>query len=139
MEPTIKTGQVVVGKETNIEDLEIGDIVTFNGTKGQLNGKVITHRIIDIYEEEGQTYVVTKGDATGDTDDPILATDIISVMKFKIPLAGLLIRIISNKFGFFFIILIPLSVIFVKQIIDFTKTLKNEESEDNEKLNEEKE
>lgn len=139
MEPTIKTGEVIVGKEVDIENLEIGDIVTFNGTKGQLNGKVVTHRIVDIYVEDNQTYVVTKGDAIGDEDDPILATDIISVMKFKIPLAGLLIRLISNKFGFFFIILIPLCIIFVKQIIDFRYALKYEESEDNEQLNEDKE
>ena len=99
MEPTIKTGQVIVGKETDIEDLEVDDIVTFYGTKGSLNGKIITHRIKKIYEEDGQIYLITKGDAVNDEDEAFLATDVISVMKFKIPLAGTLIKLISNKFN----------------------------------------
>ena len=113
MEPKIKTGEVIVGKETDINDLAVDQIVTFYGTKGSLSGKIITHRI-----------------------KKILASDVISVMKFKVPLAGLLIRLISNKYGFFFIVLIPMSIILVKQIIEFSQALKNEESEDTEKLNE---
>ena len=136
MEPKIKTGQVIVGKETDISDLAVDQIVTFHGTKGSLSGKIITHRIKKIYEEDGQIYLITKGDAADTEDAPILASDVISVMKFKVPLAGLLIRIISNKYGFFFIVLIPMSIILVKQIIEFSQALKNEESEDTEKLNE---
>ena len=139
MDPTIKVGEVIVGKETDITEFKENDIVTFYGTKGALSGKIITHRIIKIYEEDGETYLITKGDATGNEDDPILATDVISVMKFKIPLAGLLIQLISNKYGFFFIVLIPLGIIFVKQVIDLSQAIKNEESEDTEKLNEDKE
>ena len=139
MEPTIKTGQVIVGKETDIEDLEVDDIVTFYGTKGSLNGKIITHRIKKIYEEDGQIYLITKGDAVNDEDEAFLATDVISVMKFKIPLAGMLIKLISNKFGFIFIVLVPLGIILISQLVDLKKAIKNEESEDIEKLNEEKE
>lgn len=140
MEPTIKAGEVIVGKEMAIEDLRENYIVTFHGTKGDLAGKIITHRIEKIYEENGQVYVVTKGDAAGNEDAPFEAEHIISVMKFKVPFAGVLIRLISNKFGFFFIILIPLSIIFVKQIIDFKEALKEEnESEEEQLNNEEKE
>ena len=139
MEPKIKTGQVIVGKETAIEDLKVDDIVTFYGTKGSLNGKIITHRIKKIYEEDGQIYLITRGDAADRDDEAILATDVISVMKFKIPLAGTLIKLISNKFGFIFIVLVPLGIIFISQLVDLKKAIKNEESEDIEKLNEEKE
>lgn len=139
MEPTIKTGQVIVGKETDIKDLKVDDIVTFYGTKGSLNGKIITHRIKKIYEEDGQIYLITKGDAVNDEDEAFLATDVISVMKFKIPLAGTLIKLISNKFGFIFIVLVPLGIILISQLVDLKKAIKNEESEDIEKLNEEKE
>ena len=134
-----KDGQVIVGKETDIEDLKVDDIVTFYGTKGSLNGKIITHRIKKIYEEDGQIYLITRGDAADRDDEAILATDVISVMKFKIPLAGMLIKLISNKFGFIFIVLVPLGIIFISQLVDLKKAIKNEESEDIEKLNEEKE
>ena len=139
MEPTINTGEVIVGKEVDIEDLEVEDIVTFYGTNGSLKGKIITHRIIKVYEEDGQIYIVTKGDATGQEDDPIPATDVISVMLFKIPLVGEIVKLISNKYGFLFIIVIPLGIILVKQVIDFVKAIKTEESEDTEKLNENEE
>ena len=136
MEPKIKTGQVIVGKEIDSEDLKENMIITFYGTKGSLSGKIITHRIIRIYEEDGQKYIVTKGDATNTEDDPILPSDVISVMKFKIPLAGLLIKLISSKLGFFFVILIPFGIILVRQTIDLVRAINDEESEDTEKLNE---
>lgn len=143
MEPTIKTGEVIVGKEEGIEDLEIEDIVTFYGTKGSLAGKIITHRIIDKYEEDGETYIVTKGDATGNIDEAIPASDVISVYKFTIPLVGYLVRLISSKLGFLLVIIIPFSVLLIKQVINLSHAIKEEddeeESEDTEEQNENKE
>ena len=54
MEPTINVGEVIVGKETDVSEFKENDIVTFYGTKGALSGKIITHRIIKIYEEDGE-------------------------------------------------------------------------------------
>lgn len=52
--------------------LEPGDILVFQGNKPQ----PIIHRIIKVWEEDGDTYCQTKGDHNADSFAPILETKI---------------------------------------------------------------
>ncbi len=63
MEPTIMTGDIVIIKECNAQDLKKGDVIAFRS-----GSSVITHRIIDIQKENGQKLFVTKGD-NNNTED----------------------------------------------------------------------
>ena len=62
MSGTIEVGDMVVIKET--QDIQVGDIVTYI-TK---DNSVITHRVINIEQKEGQTLYTTKGDANNVAD-----------------------------------------------------------------------
>lgn len=62
MEPTIKTGQVVLAVPATPDKVEIGDIVSYR--KGY---KTIIHRIIDKNDE----YFIFKGDNNESEDAPV--------------------------------------------------------------------
>lgn len=87
MMPTIKKGDVVVVEkiEDRYERLEKGDVLAF-----KYNNIVIVHRIIDIIEEDGEYFFYTKGDANNNQDDyAIEQNDVVGVVRFKVPYAGL--------------------------------------------------
>ncbi len=65
MEPTLKVGTIVcIYKNVDIDDLEVGDIVTMKLG----SGTYLTHRIIDVNRENGT--INTRGDATSAEIDP---------------------------------------------------------------------
>ena len=53
MQPTIDPGDVIFIKKSDVEDLEVGDVVTF-----QKNDFIATHRIIEIQEDKVVTKVI---------------------------------------------------------------------------------
>lgn len=66
MEPTIKSGELIVIKEQ--KKYEIGDIVTYKDNEGFL----ITHRII---QKDNQS-IITKGDSNNLNDEKILLKNV---------------------------------------------------------------
>lgn len=63
MEPVILTGDMVLAREVEPEDIKVGDIIFFLAE----DGIVVTHRVVDIDRSAGLTFV-TKGDANVGTD-----------------------------------------------------------------------
>ena len=57
------TGDVIILWQAKKENLHIGDVLVFQGSKPQ----PIIHRIVRIWQEEGITYYQTKGDHNGDS------------------------------------------------------------------------
>ena len=62
MEPEYKVNDVILVKDTKVEDLKTGDVITYVADD---TGKMtITHRIISINDNpDGSATIVTKGDA----------------------------------------------------------------------------
>lgn len=93
MEPTIHVKDVIVVKETDETDIEVGDIISFKQEE-----EVITHRIVDILEENGIKKYTTKGDNNNLADkEKITYDDIEGKFQFKIENFGVLIGILQNK------------------------------------------
>ncbi len=124
MEPSLHIGDVIFSKEADPDKLEIDDVITFMGKGGQLEGKIVTHRIEYINEENGVRQFVTKGDANTVTDAPISEEDIMSVMLFKVPLLGTMLKVINTPVGFIFLIVIPLLLNLGREIHDLYKILR---------------
>ena len=62
MEPNIRIGDIVI-IDTKVNDYKVKDIVTFK----DINGSFVTHRIMEIKDEE----IITQGDANNTIDDSI--------------------------------------------------------------------
>jgi signal peptidase len=129
MEPTIKTGAVVVIKPEN--NYNIGDIITFgSNTKTQ---SPVTHRIHDIKVVEGNAVYITKGDANNASDiKEIQKKEIIGKVLFFVPYLGYIINFVKKPIGFTLIIMVPAVIIIydeIRKIYGEIKKKKKDKSE----------
>lgn len=87
MQPELMIGDVILTKEVDdVNSLQVGDVITYRGTIGEYANMMITHKIVKApYEENGKTYVVTKGVANDIEDQPVEASRISSKLVCKIP------------------------------------------------------
>jgi signal peptidase len=63
MKPLFPIGTMVIIKEVSQDNLRENDIITFNDDK-----MLVTHRIIEIQQQNGKTSYLTKGDANNKED-----------------------------------------------------------------------
>lgn len=64
MEPTIPVGALMVTREVDINSIQLDDIVCFRTQVSEIWGKIVTHRVVGIYQTElGSLLLETKGDA----------------------------------------------------------------------------
>lgn len=128
MEPTINVGDSIFVKEVAEEDLKVNDIISYN-----INGEIITHRIVKIQNEDGEKVYITKGDNNRAEDKwKITYEDIEGKYIFKINGFGKFMEMLKSKvFLGILIILIILSIVYnnnlsKKKLIRKEKRLKYE-------------
>ena len=63
MNPVYYRGDAIIYEKVSIDELQKNDILVF-----EYNNSVVTHRIINIIEEDGQKYFQTKGDNNEQAD-----------------------------------------------------------------------
>ncbi len=113
MEPTIKTGGIVVIRPTS--QYGVGDVITFGkDTKTQIP---TTHRIVEEKIENGQTLFTTKGDANDSVDPaPIKKSDIRGRVLFTLPYVGFILDFAKKPLGFVLIVGIPALLVIIDEI-----------------------
>lgn len=110
MAPKYKVGDVILVKEKNIEDIAIGEDVTYWGTKGVMKGKLVTHRVIDIEIDDGKKVFHTQGIANTSEDPIVYAEQINGVVQGKLYIITAICSLLSNKYIFYFGVVIPLTI-----------------------------
>ena len=97
MEPTFYKDDLAVVKSSNLEELKIGDIITF-----QQEDRVISHRIAEITEENGEEKLITKGDNNEVKDtEPVDIQNIYGKVILVIPKIGKAVNYIQTVSGLF--------------------------------------
>lgn len=86
MEPTISAGDMVVVRPVEAGDVRIGDVVTFQPVSD--DPTLITHRVVGKQVGSSGTTFVTRGDANGADDAPIVADQIMGEVVYQVPYAG---------------------------------------------------
>lgn len=125
MEPEINAGDMILGKYTAPEALQVGDVITYMGETGAVKDKIITHKIVEINDD----IFTTKGVANDIADPPINSSQILSKYVATIPVAGKLFSVINSKFGFIFLIVTPLVLLIVNEISIIVKAFKEDKEE----------
>lgn len=107
MEPNINKGDIIITKKVKNEDkLKKDDIITF-----WQDDEIITHRIIDITETNGEKRYITKGDNNNIPDlEKISFSQIEGVKVISIPYLGKIVEALENKIIFFIILLLILLI-----------------------------
>ena len=116
MEDTIHIKDYVIVK-VDKNDLEIDDIISF-----KYDGVIVTHRIIDINNDE----ILTKGDNNNIEDHPITYEDVIGKVIYIDKKIGRLLDKVSNPKIF----LIILGVVLVLEVIFGKEVKKREEKKE---------
>ena len=127
METEIDAGDVAVVKETDTASLKKGDIIAFKS--GEI---VITHRIYDIIQEEGETRYITKGDNNNAEDNGyVLPEQIEGVYQFKISRLGNIEMFIQTPIGMIVCLSVPFIILVLVQIVDSKRNQKYIEEKGN--------
>lgn len=94
-------GDVILTKEVDdVNSLQVGEVITYRGTIGEYANMMITHKIVKApYEENGKTYVITKGVANDIEDQPVEANQISSKLVCKIPFLDWLYSFFLTPWG----------------------------------------
>ncbi len=105
MEPTIKLGSLIVAKSVSVDDLEVGDIITF---RSRGNETTITHRITGIRHEGGQHYFTTRGDASNGVDPlEIQLQDGVRRVAYHLPYLGYVVDFAKGPLGIILLVALP--------------------------------
>lgn len=137
MEPTIKTGSVVIVKPAN--DYKIGDIISFQTA---IDKSLITHRIYDVKIVGSEPRYITKGDANNAPDQrEILQREIIGKLLLSIPYLGYVVDFAQKPLGFSLIIILPAMAIIYDEVKKIWKEIiklknKKKDSEQDEEIKE---
>ena len=110
MEPTLEINDVVVVKTCEATQLQKGDIITF-----QQDGRIISHRILDITKDKKIIKFRTKGDNNEIPDSDLIPEgQVYGKVLFSIKKIGKLISYIQNIRGLinivFFVIIVYILV-----------------------------
>lgn len=113
MIPTIRSGDLVVGVPPAVDEIEVGDIVTYYN---QAAGRLITHRVTEVTHIGDQLAFITQGDANDIADEnPVLARDVVAAYSFRIPYAGYLLAFARGWTGLVFLIIIPSLILMISE------------------------
>ena len=138
MEPEYHVGDIVIVKKTDTDELKNKDVITFYSKDPDMEGQIVTHRITDITEENGQRLFETKGDNNEIADlEKVEEDDVIGKVEGRIPYVGKVTTFMqTNRTAFFLIVILPMLVIMameVKDIIVIARSGDEDESEESNK------
>ena len=121
MENTINKNDIIVVKKVDKNEINENDIISFDN-----GNEIITHRIVDIENINGQTLYTTKGDNNRFADDEKISFEQIEGKYiFKLSKLGYLMNFLKNRY--FLIILFIILIFCFIHIINVKKRIKNRE------------
>lgn len=114
METEIYSGDVAVVKEVDLKEINKNDIIAFKE-----NDIVITHRVIDIINENGTIKYKTKGDNNNVEDSGyVLEEQVEGKYQFKVRRLGNFAMFAQTPIGMIVCLSIPVGLLLLIQMID---------------------
>jgi len=120
MEPSVKLGSVVITKPQ--KSYAVNDVITFspaNTSAFELPTPkdTVTHRIVSVNSNDGQTSYETKGDANQTKDNqPVAKSQVLGKVMLDIPYAGYAVSFIRTKPGFILLVIVPAILFILSEI-----------------------
>lgn len=125
MVPNYLVGDVILVKSCKTSELKPGDNITYNGLTGDVKGKIITHQIVAVNNENNKLTIRTKGIANNTADPEIDASQVIGKVIVKLELLTCFTRFFNNKYIFYFVIIVPVTIwIFLTTVREKTNNIK---------------
>ena len=108
MYPDIKSGDLIICNTAEAEDVKVNDVISFFDPAG--NGtSIVTHRVIEIVEEDGEILFRTRGDNNNTEDKELVpAENLVGVYKMRIAGAGHIAMFMQSTAGLIVCVVLPL-------------------------------
>ena len=139
MMPVYEVGDIIVSKEVEIEQIEVGDDIVYSGEKGSFSGKIVTHRVKEIEQKDDGNYkIITQGLANEFEDPEIDQTQVLGKVVLKLYILSFLEKIVRNIYVFYFLVFIPIGILVYKNIKNFMSDEDEDEEENDKNINPDK-
>lgn len=130
MEPEIPVGALIISQKTDMEDIEVGDVISFRSLESYMYGSVVTHRVVEIREQKGDIAFVTRGDANNSIDGfYVTRTNFVGRIIYHTPDGNFVTSLygfLTNKAGFFVVVIVPVILLTVIILQDNMRRIKKE-------------
>jgi len=111
MEPALRVGGIILCKEVPVSEVEVGDVIGFNAP----GGMKVTHRVIDIIDEDGKRWFQTKGDANEDPDPELVSIsgETVDKVVYHLPYLGFFASFMRSRAAFLVFICGPALILVI--------------------------
>ncbi len=122
-------GDILVSKNVSADKIEIGDNVTYLGEEKELKGLIITHKVVNKYEKDGEFIFVTKG-LINEVEDPEIKYDqIYGKVVYKTIILSFIARMMNNKLTYY-VLFVAIAIIMSIEITSAIFEARREEKEE---------
>jgi len=126
MTPAIKVNDAIVTKRVEGADIEVGDVITYYSENPEYPDIMITHRVIEKNEVDGEYFFVMKGDYNN-VQDPLTVKEsqVYGKVIMRIPKIGIIQQLLSTYAGWIFVIVLPALAVVAYDIVKLFEKIKN--------------
>ena len=117
MYPEISSGDLIICHQEEPTDIQEGDIISFFDPAG--NGtSIVTHRVIEVVEENGEISYKTKGDFNNTEDKlAVPADNLVGVYSMRIPALGNVALFMQSTTGLVVCVVCPIILLVAYDMI----------------------
>lgn len=129
MYPEIESGDLIICHTKDVDEVVANDIIAFFDPAGD-GSTIVTHRVIEVVEENGDSYFKTKGDFNN-TEDRLLVEekDLVGVYQSKISGAGNIAIFMQSTTGLIVCVVIPIILLIGYDFVRRKMYEKNKEND----------
>ena len=117
MEPTINSGDLIFCCTIDAEVVKKDDIISFIDPSG--NGtSIVTHRVIEVVNEDGKLYFRTKGDKNNTEDRKLVpAENLVGIYKTRFAGLGNVAMFMQSPMGIIVCVILPIALLVGYEVI----------------------
>ena len=132
MVPKYEVGDILISKSIEPDNIKEGDDIVYIGKGGAFEGKIVTHQVVRIENENGESKFHTKGIAN-EIEDPLVSQEqVYGKIIYKIHSLSFISKIINNLYTFYFVIFVPIVLLIFWEIVKIVSRSKDDQEDDEE-------
>lgn len=122
MDPTIKAGDLIICKQVGVDEIKVGDVISFYDPSPYANSSsIVTHRVIEIEVDPwtGEIFFWTQGDNNNKADGFAVPQDNLVGLwtGTRIGLIGYVVMFMQSTWGLIICIALPIAAIVVYEVL----------------------
>lgn len=125
MKPEYDIGDMIFVKNVDKQDIKLNDDIVYMGNIDSYDGKIITHRVIRINNNQ----IVTKGINNPIEDPPIKYDQVYGKVAFKLCILSTFNKLMNNNLMFYIIVFVPFTILIFLDLRDIVLDREEREEE----------